>query len=101
MSSSTDEHLIFKTEQFLRLGCPTKEQIPLKKEFFPLRPPSADVMRCVRNFHGTGNISPLKPYGRPRTVRTTRNINVVREMFEDNLKVSINNLVEQLDLPLK
>ena len=46
--------------------------------------PSAKViLRCVKNFQTTGNISLRKSIGRPPTVRTEQNVPAV----EDNVKM--------------
>ena len=51
----------FVTEQYILNASPITVQWPYKIQFSTRTCPSETVIkRCVKNFHATGNISPLK-----------------------------------------
>lgn len=90
MAGYSTLQLIFAVHQFLLSESVTATQRAFKIRFNTPNAPSVKVIkRCVKNFQTTGNISPRKPTGRPRNVRTEQNVEAIRGIVEMTPKSSV------------
>lgn len=61
-------------------------------------PTDTTIKRRWEKFHDHGTVSDLKRTGRPRSVTNSANIEIVREFFEENRKLSIRRAGERLGM---
>ena len=91
MKRGSHKRNFFSKHGWLLYGAsPITVQRAYKIQFSTRTAPSEKVIkRCVKKFYATGNISPLKQSGRPKTARTPQNIRLVKDVVEANPKASV------------
>ena len=80
MAGFTTQHLTFITEKTIETKSPKKAQRAFQKKFRCAAPSRKIIQRCLKNFYETGSVHIRKNPGPSLTVRTSSNIEKVKDI---------------------
>lgn len=98
MAKWSTEQLVFVTKAYISQGNSiVLAQRSFKKNFNMLTSPTKKVIyRAVKNFSSTGNLEKKKPGRSLTTATTTEKVEEAKQIIENNPKVSVRRLAQQL-----